>query len=62
MEELKFKPRNITAKLLKPLNPGDKIMHTEDMGSFKIRKNGRFLIKIGRDIIRVSKIKIDKEI
>lgn len=41
---------------LRKLNLGDKIIQTKDWGDFKIRKNGRYRLRIGNEIVRVSKI------
>lgn len=48
-----FKIKNITYKLIKDLKPKDKIIYT-DMGNFKIRKNGRYRLRIGSEVIRIT--------
>jgi len=62
MEEFKFKIKNITTTTLDNLKPGDKIIRTKDWGDFKIRKNGKYRLKIGNEIVRVSRYGIPQAI
>ena len=56
--------KNIVTELSQSVGPGDKIIHTKDWGSFKLRKNGRVKLMIDNEFIRCTPIKIinpDKE-
>lgn len=48
------KTKNITTELSNDVSPGDEIIYTKDWGRFKVRKNGRHILEIGGEIIRVT--------
>jgi hypothetical protein len=48
---------NTVTELSQSTSPGDKLIHTKDWGSFKVRKNGRIWLHIGDEIIRVQQYK-----
>ena len=50
--------KNIVTELSQAVTPIDRIIHTKDWGSFKLRKNGRIRLRVGNDIIRCTPIKI----
>ena len=51
-DEIKIK--NITTELSNDVSPGDRIIYTKDWGRFRVRKNGRRILEIGNEIIRVT--------
>jgi len=58
MEEIKFRTLDTyKTTILDNLKPGDKIIRTKDWGDFKLRKNGRVILSIGNEIIKVTPIK-----
>ena len=54
----KISDRNITTKLTDDVSPNSKYIHTEDWGSFKVRKNGRVRLSIEGELVRVTPIEI----